>query len=146
MPFSTAKHLLQIPLSPMLALFHASPNLLLYLSFRPKPVRPPTHVGGVLEPLEALVRGPAAALAAAATPVRKTKLVCTIGPASCNKEMFFKLADAGEDSLMGDTCMPFCICLILVTAQLWAMQRPWHDSNKFVSMFVAVCFFGCLLK
>lgn len=28
-------------------------------------------------------------------PVRKTKLVCTVGPATCSRDNLFKLADAG---------------------------------------------------
>lgn len=38
---------------------------------------------------------------------RKTKLVCTIGPATSSKEELFKLADAGEQlvaAVMSHTC------------------------------------------
>jgi hypothetical protein len=68
---------------------------LLSVFYRPRPLTLPTRSGGIMEPLDAMIRGATAAAAATAQPVRKTKLVATIGPASCSKKMLFKLADAG---------------------------------------------------
>lgn len=45
------------------------------------------------DPLATLVR----TNAIGAVPVRKTKLVCTIGPATWSREDLFRLADAGMD-------------------------------------------------
>lgn len=35
---------------------------------------------------------------------RKTKLVCTIGPATCSREKLFELADAGARARAGHAC------------------------------------------
>ncbi|KAI8477423.1 MAG: pyruvate kinase [Monoraphidium minutum] len=48
------------------------------------------------DPLQVLLQGPAQAAAVAST-LRKTKLVCTIGPATATKDSFFRLAEAGMD-------------------------------------------------
>ncbi|GBF88518.1 pyruvate kinase isozyme, chloroplastic [Raphidocelis subcapitata] len=46
------------------------------------------------DPLEVLLQGQAQAQAVSST-LRKTKLVCTIGPPTANRDAFFRLAEAG---------------------------------------------------
>lgn len=57
--------------------------------------------GGPPDPLQMLVQGRAQAQAVSAT-LRKTKLVCTIGPPTASREAIFKLADAGEGEREGE--------------------------------------------
>jgi len=53
------------------------------------------------DPLAVLLQGQAQAVAVAST-LRKTKLVCTIGPPTANRDAFFKLADTGAHVYVWD--------------------------------------------
>lgn len=64
-------------------------------SSRPRSMLRPNARRPQADPLSSIIQQPPAL--AGTQPVRKTKLVCTIGPATCQRDDFFRLADAGMD-------------------------------------------------
>ena len=56
--------------------------------------------------------------------VRKTKIVCTIGPTSCSKENLYRLAD---EVSVWSRCYESCSLICMHTGQApWSLKGAWQ--------------------